>query len=205
MGGSQSDIDLLDAWQAGDKAAGEALFERHFSSLFRFFRNKVGDELAEDLTQTTFVACVDSRERFRRASSFRTYLFGIARNQLFLHFRRQRRDGAFAFDTVSVADLAAGPATIMRARAEQRLLAAALRRIPVDFQIAVELYYWEDLSTKEIAEILEIAEGTARSRLTRARAQLAEQMRVLADSPELAESTIGGLDRWAKSLGDASG
>lgn len=196
-----SDFDLLDAWQGGDRDAGDRLFDRHFSSLFRFFRNKLDDALAEDLTQTTFLACVDGRDRFRQTASFRTYLFAIARNQLLMHFRKKGvRDQVVELGTHSVADLGASPATIASAKAEQRLLLEALRQIPVDFQIAVELYYWEGMSTKELAEVLEIPEGTVRSRLTRAREHLAKKIEELAASPEVHKSTIDGFDRWAKSL-----
>lgn len=195
------DFELLDRWQGGDRAAGDQLFERHFASAFRFFRNKVGDAVAEDLTQTTFLACVDGRDRFRGSASFRTYLFAIARNQLLMHFRKKgTRDRVVELGTESVADLGASPATVMGAKAEQKLLLAALRLIPVDFQIAIELYYWEQLSTKELAQVLEIPEGTVRSRLTRAREHLAKHIERLADSPAVLESTIGGLDNWAKSL-----
>jgi RNA polymerase sigma factor (sigma-70 family) len=102
-----------------------------------------------------------------------------------------------------VADLGAGPGTIAAAKAEQKLLLQALRRIPVDFQIAVELYYWEGLSTRELAEVLDVPEGTVRSRLARAREHLAKQMHDLAQSPALAESTIGDFERWARSLKDS--
>lgn len=196
-----SDFDLLERWRAGDRAAGNTLFTRHFRSLFRFFRTKVTDEIAEDLTQTSFLACVDGRDKFRNASSFRTYLFAIGRNQLFMHFRKRgRQEAVTAFETVSMADLGAGPSTLVAAKAEQRLLLRALRRIPVDFQIAIELYYWEGVPTAEIAVVLEVPEGTVRSRLTRAREHLAKQMRALAESPELAESTVADFERWAQSL-----
>jgi RNA polymerase sigma-70 factor (ECF subfamily) len=205
MSGEQpSDFDLLEGWRGGDRASGDTLFARHFRGLFRFFRSKVDDAIAEDLTQVTFLACVDGKDKFRQAASFRTYLFSIARNQLFMHFRRRgRQDKVMEFGTASVADLGAGPGTLAAAKAEQRLLLQALRRIPVDFQIAVELYYWEGLSTRELAEILGIPEGTVRSRLTRAREHLARHMEELAASPDLAKSTIGDFERWAKSLKDA--
>jgi RNA polymerase sigma-70 factor (ECF subfamily) len=194
-------MELLEQWREGDAASGNALFTRHFRSLFRFFRSKVSDEVAEDLTQVSFMACVDGRDKFRNAASFRTYLFAIARNQLFMHFRKRgRQDEVTSFATQSMADLGAGPSTLMAAKAEQRLLLAALRRIPVDFQIAIELYYWEGIPTAEIAVVLEIPEGTVRSRLTRGREHLAKQMRALAESPQLAESTVADFERWAQSL-----
>lgn len=201
-----ADFALLERWRGGDRGAGNELFTRHFRSLFRFFRTKVVDEVAEDLTQVSFLACVDGRDKFRGASSFRTYLFAVARNQLFMHFRRRgRQDSPAAFGSVSMVDLGAGPSTLVAAKAEQRLLLRALRRIPVDFQIAIELYYWEGVPTKEIATVLGVPEGTVRSRLTRARAQLTEQMRALAESAELAESTIADFEQWAKSLRDGLG
>ena len=199
-----ADFELLERWRAGDREAGNALFARHFRPLFRFFRTKVADPVAEDLTQVSFLACVDGRDKFRNASSFRTYLFAIARNQLFLHFRKRgRQDAVVAFETVSMVDLGAGPSTLVAAQAEQRLLLRALRRIPVDFQIAIELYYWEGVSTSGIATVLDIPEGTVRSRLTRARDHLAKQMRALAETPALAESTVADFERWAQSLREA--
>ncbi len=199
-----ADLELLERWRAGDRAAGNSLFTRHFRPLFRFFRTKVGDDVAEELTQVSFLACVDGRDKFRGASSFRTYLFAIGRNQLFMYFRKRgRQKETTEFQTMSMVDLGAGPSTIVAAKEEQRLLLRALRRIPVDFQIAVELYYWEGMATAEIATVLEVPPGTVRSRLTRAREHLSEQMRIIAENPDLAESTIADFERWAASLKDA--
>ncbi len=201
---ASSDIDLLEAWRGGDRSAGDRLFERHFSGIFRFFRTKVDHGAAEDLTQATFLACVDGRDRFLQSASFRTYLFAIARNQLLMHFRkRARRDLVVSPQTASAIDLGASPGSLVVAKEEQRLLCRALQRIPVDFQIAVELYYWEELSTRELAEVLSVPEGTVRSRLARAREHLAKKMEELATGSSLAKSTIRDFERWAKSLRDA--
>ncbi|MBK8238221.1 MAG: RNA polymerase sigma factor [Deltaproteobacteria bacterium] len=198
-----SDFELLERWRAGDRGAGDRLFSRHVKPLFRFFRNKVDDALAEDLTQSTLLGCAASRDRLRGESSFRTYLFAIARKQLLMHFRGRLRDRhEVALETMSVVDLGASPSTMLRAGAEQRLLLQALQRLPVDFQIAVELYYWEGLSTAEIAGVLEVADGTVRSRLSRARTQLAETMAALADAPAQADSGLERLETVARSLAD---
>ena len=195
------DFALLEAWRGGDRQAGDDLFGRHFTGVYRFFRSKVDDVLAEDLTQATFLGCASGRDRFEKAASFRTYLFCIARNQLFMHFRKKgRADAIFDDKSVSVADLGASPRTLAAARQEQRLLLEALRRIPVDFQIAIELYYWEGLSTPELAAVLEIPEGTVRSRLTRAREHLARQIQTLAESSTQFETTMNDFEHWARSL-----
>ncbi len=181
--------------------AGNALFNRHFNAVLCFFRNKVDDQ-AEDLVQRTFVACVEGRDRFREESSFRTYLFGVANNILRHHYRRRQRDArrVLQFDARSVVDLGAGPMTLCEARSEQRLLLEALRRIPLNSQVVLELFYWERCSGAEISQILNVPENTARSRLRRARLQLEGRLRELAKSPPELESTISDLDGWAEKV-----
>lgn len=197
------DFQLLDAWRDGDKAAGNVLVRRHFDALFRFFDVKVPRQ-AKDLTQRSLLACVEGRDVFRRDASFRAYLFGIARNQLLLHFRSHYRAGrVFSPDEVSLDGIDAGSGSPTGAIAEheqQRLLLAALRRIPIDSQIAVELYYWEDLGIGEIGVVLEIPTGTVKSRLARARDQLRREVERLSGSDALLRSTADNLERWATSL-----
>ena len=84
------DNTLLDRWCAGDTAAGNVLFKRHFATLYRFFEHKTDGEV-DDLVQETFLQCVRGRETFRRQSTFRTYLFAIARHVLFQHWRDRLR------------------------------------------------------------------------------------------------------------------
>jgi RNA polymerase sigma-70 factor (ECF subfamily) len=188
----------LDAWRAGDHKAGRALVERHFAAIYRFFANKLGTDV-DDLVQQTFLAAVEGRERVRDAAGFRPYLFGIARNRLMRHFR----DRGPMPDDCSVGDLQAATQSIAQLlvdRREQRLLLAALRRLPIDLQIAVELAYWEGLTDREVAEILEVPMGTFKSRLRKARQMLAESITALAGSPELALATLDGLDGWVASV-----
>lgn len=193
-----SDAELFDRWCGGDERSGAALFDRHFSPVARFFRNKVADEF-EDLVQQTFTACLESRDRFRRESSFRTYLFAIANNVLRNHYRSRRRD-RIDLEEVSVHDLAPGPSTMMGKVREQQLLLESLRRIPLDLQVILELYYWEDMTAKAIGEIVGDSEYTVRNRLRRGKELLRRQMETIAGDVALLESTWGGLERWAEEL-----
>jgi len=201
-----SDLELLGAWREGDLEAGSELFDRHFESLYRFFRNKVaGDTGVEDLIQETYLACVESRDRFRGASSFRTYVFTIARNALYAYWQKRRADaGAVDVAEVSVQDMATSPSGIVARKGEHQLLLVALRGLPLDLQVAVELHYWEQLSGPELAEVLGVPEGTVRSRLRRAREMLQEKLQQSAGTAGagLVESTLDGLDQWAASLRD---
>lgn len=197
MSTSATDIELLEAWRAGDVDSGEQLFRRYVGQLERFFRNKL-DRGAEDLIQNTFLACVEARDRFRGSSSFRTYLFGIAHNLLLAHYRRQRR--AIDFEHTSVVDLGASPSGPLSRREEHDALLRALRCIPLDYQIVLELAYWEDLSGPEIGEILQLPPNTVRSRLARARAALRDALARSISSPALLRSTLDELDRWAEGV-----
>ena len=171
-----TDFELLDAWQAGDKAAGNALVERHFDSIYRFFDRKVHGDVA-DLVQNTFLACVESNERFRRASIFRTYLFSIARRKLYDHWRARSRNPETDLTTSSIAGLGLTPSVEHVRKQEQRLLLEALRSIPLDSQLLLELHYWEGLTGPELAETFDIPEGTVRSRLRSARVSLEEKLK----------------------------
>ena len=196
----RTDVELLDRWRDGDLGAGDALFNRHFTSVHRFFRNKVQEEALEDLVQQTFMASVEGRERFRSDSTFRTYLFGVAHNLLRDHYRRQRKVEVLDFGETSVEDVRVGPNTLLGRQQEQRLLLEALRRIPIDSQIVLELYYWEELSASQTAAVLGIPEGTVRGRVRKAKALLKKKLTVLARSAADLESTVQDLEGWAASL-----
>lgn len=190
---------LVDAWQRGDKQAGVQLFDRYFAPISRFFRNKLPDQ-AEDLIQQTFAALLEGRGRLRTSTSFRAYLFGIAHNLLRAQLRALDRGRALDPLEHSLAELAPSPSVLLGQQAEQQLLLRALRRLPLEHQIALELHYWEDLNAAEIAEILAVPHSTMRSRLARARELLEQAVRELADSPELSQSTVDGLDVWAEQI-----
>ncbi len=85
-------------------------------------------------------------------------------------------------------------------REEQKLLLSALRALPLDLQITVELHYWEHLTTAEVGQVLEVPPGTVKWRLSRARELLKAKIQELASSRALSESTVGNLEHWARSL-----
>lgn len=195
-----TDFELLDAWRAGDRTAGSALFDRYFDSLFRFFRNKVTDG-ADDLVQQTFLACVKSRDRFRGDSSFRTYLFTAARSKLYDYLDRRRKEGdAVDYGATSCADLGISPSSIVARNERQRLLLLALRELPIDLQIALELYYFEQIRGPELAQVLGVPEGTVRSRLRRGLEILRERLQQLAKDPAQAGSSVADIEAWAAEL-----
>jgi RNA polymerase sigma-70 factor (ECF subfamily) len=196
---ADDDLALLHAWRAGDAAAGETLFERHFDAVFRFIRNKVGDK-ADDLVQEVFLACVKGRDRFREESSFRTYLFAVARNKIIDHWRARGKLQVDDLSEASAHDLGPSPSSLMGRAEDERLLVMALRRLPLDLQMAIELYYVEGLKSREVGDVLDIPHGTVRSRLRRGLDQLREWVERLSESPHVLETTMSRLDAWAAGL-----
>lgn len=176
------DRELLDAWCAGDRDAGDALIDRHFDAVCRFFRGKLGDDV-EDLIQQTFQICTVRRAELS-TWTFRGFLFGVARNLLLDHLRRRHRRGPKAdISACSLADLGTSPSAAVARHEREALLHEAMRRISLDHRIIIELAHWEELSGREIAEALAIGEHTVRSRLARARAALREQVERLEKPP----------------------
>ena len=88
---------------------------------------------------------------------------------------------------------------IMRRR-EAQLLVLALREIPLDYQIAIELNIFEELSGREIAELLSIPEGTVRGRLRLGKEQLRVQLARLAQTPAELQATMTDLEGWARKI-----
>jgi RNA polymerase sigma-70 factor (ECF subfamily) len=193
----ESDEQLIEAWRSGRTEAGEALFERYYDGVYRFFCNKLGQDI-RDLVQQTFTACVEGRDRLREGTSFRAYLFAVAHNVLRLHLRAKYRAELVDLDTVTAIELAPGPSTILVRSREEQLLLHALRSISLEQQTLLELRYWEQLSSPEIAEVLGVPDNTVRSRLHRAHASLKAAIEQLAESPQELASTIDNLDEWAR-------
>jgi len=179
--------------------------ERHYPTIERFFFNKVGDRAA-DLIQLSFLRVLEARTRVRPDANFRAYLLGIARNVLYEHYRHVRKDlDRLDFGTLSVIDVGPTPSSRMVEQQEARLLLQALQRIPIDYQIVLELYYWEDMRSREVAAVLELPEGTARSRIRRAKQLLEQQLAALARSPTELASTTANLEQWAAHLKQRAG
>lgn len=196
----ESDLSLLDRWCAGDSAAGNTLFKRHFASLYRFFEHKTSGEI-DDLVQQTFLECLKGRSTFRRQSTFRTYLLAIARHVLLQHWRMRAR-GAQTVDVeeLSLASLGTSVRSQLARGADRARLITVLQTLPLDQQLLLEMYYWEGLDRDQLAEVFDVEPATIGSRLFRARATLHDAMQ--SESGHAAAGFAGqdAFEAWARSL-----
>lgn len=194
-----TDAELLEAWSGGDLSAAETLISRHLDTVHRFFSGKVDSDL-EDLVQRTFLRCIEKRDTYRGDGEFRAFLLGIARYELLDVYRRKANGRVFDPAVSSLEDLAPRPSELLRADQEKQALLHALRRIPLDQQLLLELYYWERMTGAEIAAVLGVPSPTVRGRLRRARKALAEAVESVAQDPEIARRTISSFESWAASV-----
>ena len=204
---SDSDALLLQAWQSGDREAGNQLVDRHFDAITRFFRNTVcGEDGAAAPGGQTLLRCTTGKDRFRGDASVRQYLYAIANNVLrkYIRARYKRRSEHLDFATVCVQELeAASPSSIIAHKREAQSLVQALREIPVEDQVVLELMYFEGLSGSELAGVLGLPEGTVRGRLARGKQRLRERVAaLLARAPALPAPAVTPelLDVWALEL-----
>jgi RNA polymerase sigma factor (sigma-70 family) len=199
----ESDAELLRRWAESDRVAGNALFQRYYGAMYRFFVNKVRDApTVEDLVQETFTRLIQVASRYASRSTVRTFVFGVARMVLLEHYR-ERGHGHVSDDVIgmtSVVDLGAGPSSVAAAREELRILLDALRRIAFEKQVILELYYFEDLSGPELADFMGVSESTARSRIRMAMEGLRDTIvRNTAGSPSM-HSLLTSIEGWVHDL-----
>jgi RNA polymerase sigma-70 factor (ECF subfamily) len=203
----ETDGTLLRAWKAGDERAGARLYRRHAASVHRFLRNKVAERDVADLMQATFMVCFERSDRYQEGASFRAFMLAFARNLLMHHYRtRYRKDDWVDFGVSSVIELGVSPSALIAGRQEERRLLAALRSLAVEQQILLELYYWEGMQGRELAELYELPEGTIRTRLRSARLRLVEAYEQLQGARAKAgESSGTSLEAWARGIRERLG
>jgi RNA polymerase sigma-70 factor (ECF subfamily) len=144
---------------------------------------------AADATQDAFISAYQSLSRFR-GGSFKSYLLRIVTNRCYDELRRRKRRPATSFEDVEIDEDAnpmlvnggENPEEYAERQEMARVLQAGIETLPPDQRIALVLSDVQGMSYEEIAEVMEVALGTVKSRLARARSKLRDYLR---DSGEL--------------------
>ena len=163
-----SDEALMLEFQRGSRPSLDELFSRYRGPLYGFFRRRLeSKERAEDLTQETFLVVIRSAERYEPLSLVRTYLYGIALKLLTAERRKHSRSATTESTSEPVAH--ENPDAVLWIR-------EALDKLDQSEREILMLREYEQLSYAEIAEVLQIAVNTVRSKLFRSRLALRNQL-----------------------------
>src|SRR4051812_47210283 len=168
---------IIDRAVAGDRIAARSLYDAHAPVIYRLSFRIVGPDFAEECTQDVFVRAFQRLPMFRRESTLRTWLHSITVSVgLNLKRREKRRSNHMSLDVAP--DLPA-PSTEADPLLTRRLN-QAVDSLPEELRSVVILHLIQGHTHPEIAEILDIPEGTSKARLSRARARLREELADLA-------------------------
>jgi RNA polymerase sigma-70 factor (ECF subfamily) len=182
MVGRSPDARLVRRAAGGDRDAFGELVERHRDRVWAIALRMCRDpDDAEDVLQETFLAAWRSIGRFGGRSALSTWLYRIAVNTSYDVLARRRP--AAALDAVAEP---AAPVDRVEQSAQRRAIEDALAGLPEEFRAIAVLCDVLGLTPGEAAEVLEIPEGTAKSRLFRARAAVARAL-----APEFRPATSG--------------
>jgi RNA polymerase sigma factor (sigma-70 family) len=164
------DTELLARWCAGDRTSGEALTRRHYAALYGFVRRKIDNPtVVEEIVQETLLGLVEGKHRIREGIKFRGFLNCIASRRVYRWFGERGRVESFDPDEMSVSQAATTLGLLPR---DGKLLYQALRELPAEEQLALELYNWEQMSAPEIAELTGATLPQVKHRLRRGKEKL---------------------------------
>jgi RNA polymerase sigma-70 factor (ECF subfamily) len=135
--------------------------------------------LGEDLSQDVFARVFEKRREFKGASKFSTWLWRIAVNRCYDEMRRavnrantESLDDENATVVLDIVMEARTPREELAAREEAEMVRRALMQLPENYRAVLVLRHYENLKLREIAEVLEVPEGTVSSRMAEALTQL---------------------------------
>ncbi len=191
---------LVQRFQGGDTGAFSDIVTRYQDRVFTLSLRWMGDrEVAEEVAQDVFIALYRSLDRFRGESRLSTWIFRVTVNhcknrRLYRKRRKMERheplEGTRADDDLPARELPhQGPGTDRGVHVSEagRILQDALDRLDESHRTILVLRDVEDLPYEEIAEILELPKGTVKSRLHRARAELARTLARIARPEDIFE------------------
>ena len=191
--------ELVAAWLAGDRQAGNALVQRYARRITRFYQAKVHDtDRVEQLLSEFYEQLVKAPKQIH--TTVRAYVFGVARFTLIRHFRTRNRNREDPTDATLVElDVAAETPFGANQRVETRLLLRAMRRIRLEHAMALEMHEFEGMSGREIADVLGVPEGTVRSYLRKGLVELHRALLAIERDPKVLLAT-GGTYTWLAGL-----
>jgi len=169
-----SDDELVRRLQAGDERAFLTVYDAHQERIYRFALRMSGRaEVAEEVAQETFLRLVNGTLKYRREQgSLGAFLFGVVRNLTWKHLAIDRGTPQIEEQATDEAD----PLSRIEMLESIDALKEAMMALPALQREVVVLCHLEEMSYEEAAKLIDCPVGTVRSRLSRARSELARQL-----------------------------
>jgi RNA polymerase sigma-70 factor (ECF subfamily) len=169
--------------QGGDEEAFAQLVDRHQRGVCRFVARLIGTRDAEDLAQEAFLRAHQALPRFRGESTFRTWLYRIARNLCWTELRKRGRRGESTMlgdDSLEVRLLPDDSVSDLAEESARADLATRVREhvgtLPAPYREVLTLFYLDEMHYEEIAVILDVPIGTVKTWIHRARLRLRDAL-----------------------------
>jgi len=156
------------------------IYDEYIEKIYRFVYLKVNSqEIAEDLTSKVFLRGWEACQKEREIRNPRAFLYQIARNTIIDHYREKGKSKTVSIDNVAqITD----PRTNLHEKAvlnaDFELIKSAIQNLKKDYQDVLIWYYLEDMSTENIAEILNKPAGTIRVMIHRGLKALKDELRI---------------------------
>lgn len=171
-----SELEAIDRVLSGDKDAYRSLVERHHKGLCIYLFHMVHDQMqAEDLAQEAFIRAYEHLETYDRKYAFSTWLYRIARNLALRQLEvKSKEPKNFRLD--SSIDFADETYARHQNESEMEVLKRSIGSLKPEYQEVINLYYWNDKSYAEIAQILSCPVNTVRTWLLRSKELLRKEI-----------------------------
>ena len=184
---ADADFQLVDRFSEGDAAAFDALVERHKQRVFNLVYRMTGDrEWAEEITIDVFLETYLSLPSFNKRAKFGTWLHRLAVNVCLEHIRRKKAKRQLEEVPLKEEEVAApvSPAEIAMTNQLAEQVVRAMQTLPDVHRAAITMFYLEERSCAEIAEILGIPRNTVKTRLFYGTRTLRDQLRAKGILPQ---------------------
>lgn len=173
-----NDTELLSQIAAGEQSAVRTLFARHHLRIFRFIMRKTGNEAtAEELTNEVFLEIWRHAGKFEGRSAASTWMLSIAHNRTVSLLRRRSEAQLDEGVAEQIADGADTPETSASKRGKGEQIRACMDQLTPDHREIIDLVYYHEKSITEVSEVLDIPEGTVKTRMFHARKKLGDILR----------------------------
>jgi RNA polymerase sigma-70 factor (ECF subfamily) len=170
-----TDLELVEQARAGDQSAFRTLYDRNVDRIYRLAYRMAGEEdLARDFTQDAFLRAWERLDQFRGDAAFSTWLHSIAVSVALNGLRKLDRHRKRERSLEDAAHVAPSRRTLEPDAADR--LREAVDGLPEMYKTVFLMHDLEGYSHGEIAAALDVAEGTSKARLFRARAKLREHL-----------------------------